>query len=144
MTLRASLLRQLENPDLNRNSRALLRCKLARELEDRGNYEEAREAIGELWLHVGERPHVEKLEPATAAEVLLRVGVLTGHLADRYQIENAQEKAKNLISEAGGIFQSLGKEKKILETQTEISVCYWREGSYDEARIILKEVIGRL
>ncbi len=144
MTLRASHLRQLENPELNRNSRALLRCKLARELEDKGNYEEAREVIGELWLHVGERPNVEKLEPATAAEVLLRAGVLTGHLADRYQLENAQEKAKNLISEASGIFQSLGNEKKVLEAQTEISACYWREGSYDEARIILKEVIARL
>ncbi len=144
MTLRPSLLRQLKNPDLNRNSRALLRCKLARELEDKGNYEEAREAIGELWELVDERPNVEKLEPATAAEVLLRVGVLTGHLADRYQIESAQEKAKNLISEAGGIFQSLGNENKVLEAQTEISVCYWREGSYDEARIILKEVISRL
>lgn len=144
MTLRASLLRQLEDPDLNRNGRALLRCKLARELEDRGNYEEAREVMDELWLNVCERPDVEKLEPATAAEVLLRVGVLTGHLADRYQIENAQEKAKNLISEASGIFQSLGNEKKALEAQTEISVCYWRGGSYDEARIILKEVSGRL
>lgn len=144
MTLRTSLLRQLENRDLNRNSRALLRCTLARELEDRGNYEEAREAIDELWLLVGERPNVEKLEPATAAEVLLCVGVLTGHLADRYQIENAQEKAKNLISEASDIFQSLGNKNKALEAQTEISVCYWREGSYDEARIILKEVTARL
>jgi tetratricopeptide (TPR) repeat protein len=70
--------------------------------------------------------------------------VLTGHLADRYQIANSQENAKNLISEASGVFQSLGNEKKALEAQTEISACYWREGSYDEARIILKEVTERL
>jgi tetratricopeptide (TPR) repeat protein len=144
MALRTSLLRQLENPDLNRNSRALLRCQLARELENRGDYEEAREVMGELWQRVDERPNVEKLEPATAAEVLMRAGVLTGHLADRYQIENAQERAKNLLSEASNIFESLDNRHKILEAQTEISVCYWRDGSYDEARIILKEVIAHL
>ena len=144
MTLATSLMRQLENPDLNRNSRAVLRCKLSRELEDKGNYESAREVIGELWESAGDRPNVEKLQAEIAAEVLLRVGVLTGHLADRYQIKNAQEKAKNLISEASGIFEALGHESKVLEAQTEISVCYWREGGYDEARIILKEVIARL
>lgn len=137
-------MRQLENPDLNRNGRARLRCKLSRELEDRGDYEAAREVIGELWEHAGDRPNVEKLEAATAAEVLMRVGVLTGHLADRYQIKDAQDKAKNLLSEASGIFETLGSENKVLEAQTEIAVAYWREGGYDEARIILKEVVARL
>jgi tetratricopeptide (TPR) repeat protein len=143
MTLRTSLLRQLANPDLNRNSRALLRCKLAREQEDRGNYEDAREIIGELWQRVSEHPSVEKLEPQTAAEVLLRVGVLTGHLADRHQLENGQEIAKNLISEATAIFESLGSVDKVSEAQTELSLCYWREGRYDESRIILKSVLAR-
>jgi tetratricopeptide (TPR) repeat protein len=143
MNLRTSLLRQLANPDLNRNNKALLRCKLAREQEDRGNYDNAREIIGELWQSVGEHPVVEKLERQTAAEVLLRAGVLTGHLADRYQIENGQEIAKNLISEAIAIFESLGSVDKVSEAQTELSLCYWREGRYDEARIILKSVLAR-
>jgi len=113
MALRTSLLRQLENPDLNRNSRALLRCKLARELEDKGNYEDAREVIGELWQRTGERPNVERLEPAIAAEVLLRVGVLTGHLADRYQIENAQERQRILLAK-----QALSLNRLITKTRS--------------------------
>ncbi len=49
MTLRSSLLRQLENPNLNINQRAQLRCRSAKELENMGRYEDAREAMGELW-----------------------------------------------------------------------------------------------
>jgi tetratricopeptide (TPR) repeat protein len=143
MTLRTSLLRQLANPDLNRNNKALLRCKLAREQEDRGNYEDAREIMGELWQRVGEHPVIEKLEPQTAAEVLLRAGVLTGHLADRHQIENGQEIAKNLISETIAIYESLGSVNKVSEAQTELALCYWREGAYDESRIILKSVLAQ-
>lgn len=143
MTLRAPLLRKLESPGLNRNSRALLRCKLAKEQEEMGNYEDAREVMGELWPRADDRPNVEKLQPATAAELLLRVGVLTGYLADRHQIENGQEKAKNLISEAIAIFESLGRENKVSEAQIELALCYWRVGSLDESRIILKSILLR-
>ena len=62
MTLRASLLLQIENPSLNPNQRAELRCQLARELEDAGKYEQAREALGELWQGIGKQPQVEGLE----------------------------------------------------------------------------------
>ncbi|HEV7397323.1 MAG TPA: hypothetical protein VGN86_12490 [Pyrinomonadaceae bacterium] len=53
MTLRTSLLRQLDNPDLSVDSRAELRCEIAREFENKGEYEEARAALGELWKRVG-------------------------------------------------------------------------------------------
>lgn len=96
MTLRASLLRQLENPQLNINQRAQLRCRAARELENSGRYEDARKAIGELWQRIGERPKTEGLERGTAAEVLLRAGVLTGWIGGKQQITDAQETAKTL------------------------------------------------
>ncbi|HEV7860675.1 MAG TPA: helix-turn-helix domain-containing protein [Pyrinomonadaceae bacterium] len=32
----------------------------------------------------------------------------------------------------------------MLEAQTELAACYWREGSYDEARAILKDMLSRL
>jgi tetratricopeptide (TPR) repeat protein len=143
MTLRASQLLQIENPALTRNQRAELRCQLARELEDAGEYEQAREALGELWQGIGKQPQVEGLERSTAAEVLLRAGVLTGWLGSLNEIKGAQESAKNLITKSSRIFAALSDVNKVAEAQTEIACCYWREGGYDEARIILKGVLSQ-
>lgn len=144
MTLSPSLVRQLENPALSPNSRAELRCQAAQSLEEKGDYEGAREALGELWRGVGERPKITGLYLNVAAELMLRAGTLTGWLGSCKQLKDAQEKAKNLISESIRIFESLGSGKKILEGQTELAYCYWRQGAYDEARIILKGVLARL
>src|SRR5918911_1688492 len=144
MTLHSSLLRQLENPNLSQGQRAELHCQLAKELEERGDYDAARLAMGEFWQRIGEYPNIRGLEQSTAGEVLLRVGTLTGWIGSSQRITDAQETAKNLISESITIFGSLNYVKKILEAQTELSVCYWRQGSYDEARIILQGVLARL
>lgn len=144
MTLRPSLLRQLDNPSLSRDQRAELRCQLAKEREEHGDYEGARLALGELWQRIGERPKIEGLERSTAAEVLLRVGVLTGWIGSKQQITDAQETAKNLISESISIFESLGYQKKVSEAQTDLAICYWREGAYNEARDILKDALSRI
>ena len=144
MNLRASLLSQLENPYLSRNQRAELGCDVARQLEDVGDYEGAREAIGEFWREVGARPQVASLNESAAAEVLLRAGVLTGWFGHNKQANGAQEKAKNLITEAARIFGSLASQRKVLEAQVELACCYWRQGEHDEARIILRGVIEQL
>jgi tetratricopeptide (TPR) repeat protein len=144
MALLASLSRQLENPTLNLDQRAELRCQYARELEDQGEYENARKALGELWQRIGEHPVIEGLGRSTAGEVLLRAGVLTGYIGDKQQIEDSQETAKNLISESISIFESLRYVKRLLEAQDELALCYWREGRYDDARIILKGVLAQL
>jgi tetratricopeptide (TPR) repeat protein len=137
-------MRQLENPSLSRNARAELCCQIAYQLEDVGDYESAGESLAEFWQGFSERLQIEGLDRSTAAEVLLRVGTLTGWIGHAHQIADAQEKAKNLITESIGIFESLSYAKKILEAQTELAYCYWREGAYDEARDILQEVIDRL
>jgi tetratricopeptide (TPR) repeat protein len=144
MALLTSLARRLENSNLTRDQRAEVRCQYALQLTEKGEYESARKALGELWQRVGERPVIEGLEKSTAGEVLLRAGVLTGWIGDKQQIEDAQETAKNLISESISIFESLSYGKKILEAQDELALCYWREGRYEDARIILKDVLARL
>src|SRR5207248_5426422 len=80
MVISSQLLHRIADPSLPEDERARLRCQLAKELEEVGNYEAAREAMGELWSRVGERPVLEGLDETTAADVLLRVGVLTGWL----------------------------------------------------------------
>jgi tetratricopeptide (TPR) repeat protein len=144
MDSQASYLRQLSNKNLSPNERAELRCQIARQYEDTGQHEAARQVMGELWQRIGEHPNVEGLEPSIAGEVLLRAGVLTGWIGSCNQVEGAQEEARNLISEALNIFESLSYGKKILEAQTELALCYLREGRYSEARLILKNALSQL
>jgi len=100
--------------------------------------------MGELWPEVGGRPVLDELHPATAAEVLLRVGVLTGWIGSVKQIEGAQETAKNLISESIRGFEALQDTWRAAEAQMELGHCYWREGAYDDARVWLREALSRL
>ncbi len=144
MKLVTQLLHQIADPSLPHDERARLRCQLAQQLEEAGNYEAAREAMGELWRGVSHRPVLDNLDRATAAEVLLRAGVLTGWLGCVKQVEGAQETAKNLISESIIIFEALGDAEKMAEAQMELGYCYWRAGAFDEARVLLKEALTRL
>nr|MDQ3820985.1 tetratricopeptide repeat protein [Acidobacteriota bacterium] len=137
MSLQTSLLRQLENPRLSRNQRAMLCCQLGKEYEDTGQLEAARQAMGEFWQRIGERPQLEGLDQSAAAEVLLRAGSLTSCIGNKNQVTNAQETAKNLISQSISIFESLNDKKKVAEAQTDLARCYFKEGRYDEARVIL-------
>jgi len=144
MTLRASLLRQLENSSLSVDRRAELCCELAKDLENKGEYQKAREVFGDLWPLVGERPILTDLEQGLAAEVLLRAGVLTGYIGSKNQIAGAQETAKDLIGESLRTFESKRYKKKISEAQTELALCYWRTGEINEARDYLKAALSLL
>ena len=138
MTLRASLLRELVNPNLDVGGRAELCCKLAKEFEDKGEYEEAREILSGLWPRLDQRPQVRTLELDIAAEVLMRAGVLTGW------IDSDQEQAKDFLSESLTIFESRKYKKKIAEAQTELALCYMRIGEYDNASDLLKLALADL
>ncbi len=144
MNLTDNRLKELDNPSLTRNERILLRCRLASEFIHIGQYEVAREALGELWQGVGHRPEVEKLKSQIAAEVLLQCGVLSGWLGEAQHISGAQEQAKDLIFEALRIFNSENQRVKVSEARYEIGMCYFRLGAYDEARMILEKAIDAL
>ena len=79
-----------------------------------------------------------------AAEVLLRAGVLTGIIGGSRQIADAQEIAKNLISESLTIFQSQRYKNKVAEAQIELALCYWRTGENNEASDLLKLALEQL
>jgi tetratricopeptide (TPR) repeat protein len=119
------------------------KCELAKQLENAGDYEEARVVLGDLWENVGERPSVENLEPATKAELLLRVGSLSGWIGSAQQIAHAQDCAKDLINESARIFASLGLYEKAVEAQTDLAICYWRAGALHEAGIWFDEALSR-
>jgi CheY-like chemotaxis protein/predicted negative regulator of RcsB-dependent stress response len=144
MNLADSRLKQLDNPTLTLEERVLLRCRVAAELIHIGKYEDARDALGELWRGVGDPPNLRGLSTPVAAEVLLQCGVLSGWLGSVRQIPEAQEKAKDLLTEAHRKFKSQGQRIKVSETQYELGLCYWRAGAYDEARVILSEAFKAL
>ncbi|MGB8510526.1 MAG: sigma 54-interacting transcriptional regulator [Pyrinomonadaceae bacterium] len=144
MSLAIELLRRLDEPGITYDESMLRRCALSHELEEAGNYEAARDILGDLWRGVGLRPDVADLEQKTAAIVLLRAGSLSGWLGSQGQVVGGQESAKDLISQSISILESLEEISLTAEAQIELGWCYWREGSFDEARVILQEAANRL
>ncbi|HEY0763450.1 MAG TPA: tetratricopeptide repeat protein [Pyrinomonadaceae bacterium] len=139
-----ALIQQIPDPGLSHDERVRLRCKLAREFEKTGNFDAACGAMDDLWLGVGKRPNLDTLDRATAAEVLLLLGLLTGWVGNIKVIKGSQEIAKDLLSESVAIFGALGNIKKVAEAQTEIALCCLREGSFDVARTLFVEALARL
>ena len=92
MTLVKELLNRIADPTLTYNEKAKLRCQLAKEFQKLGNYEEASEAMGELWYRFGEHPVLDNLDQETAAEVLLCAGVLTGCIGSAKQIDRGKQR----------------------------------------------------
>ena len=129
---------------LNLSERAGLRCRLAKKLEDSGEYEAARELLRPFWPKVGESPEVAGLDRPTQAEVLLRVGALTGWLGSNTEVGGAQETAKDILSQSSTLFEQAGLGHRAEEARVELAYCYFREGALDEARVLLKEALAKL
>lgn len=119
----------------------LKRCAKASELTYAGQYEQAKEALGDLWRGVGDRPAVENLSSETMAEILLQCGILSGFLGDA-QARDVQEKSKDMLSEALRLFQAGLNSVKVSEARCELGCCYFRLGAYDEARIVFGEAFN--
>jgi tetratricopeptide (TPR) repeat protein len=123
------------------NTMAKICCQKARRFEDAGSYATAESVMQPFWNGVGTRPHTDRLEEEVKAEVLLRCGVITGWIGNNKSIPHSQEWAKDLISEGYFIFEGLEQAEKSAEAQVELATCYWREGSFDEARVFLSTTI---
>ena len=119
------------------------KCEIARQLQRYGDYEAASQVLGEFWCGIGKRPPLDGLSPVEQAEVLGRVGALSGWLGSSGQVPGAQEFAKDLISESLRAFELLDEPDEIAEAQSDLGICYWREGAVNEARVWLKQALGR-
>ncbi|MET0650775.1 MAG: helix-turn-helix domain-containing protein [Pyrinomonadaceae bacterium] len=136
--------RELDDASLTVGERASLRCRAAAGLIREGQFEAACEALGGLWRGIGERPNVEGLDEDTTAEVLLQVGALSGWLGASRQLTGAQDAAKDLLSESATLFERLGEPEKAAFARSDLAMCYWREGAYDEARVLLARAADEL
>jgi tetratricopeptide (TPR) repeat protein len=138
----ASLKQDLSHLPVNEQAR--IRCQTALELKDKGGYEGAQEIMRPLWRRIGEHPDTADLYPSVAAEVLLCAGILTGWIGSKNEIKEADNYARDLITESITFFESVGDLRKVAEARTELGYCYWRAGALDEARIMFTEALQKL
>ena len=80
--------------NLTANERAEVACRLAKQFEKAGDYEQAYEALLEFWPDRAGEPYVAQLDQIRKAEVLLRIGALLGWLGGAEQTPDSQEIAK--------------------------------------------------
>jgi CheY-like chemotaxis protein/tetratricopeptide (TPR) repeat protein len=144
MNLESQLTALKKRDDLTITERAELSCRIAKQFEKAGEYEEAYEALREFWPDRNSHPELEGLDEAAKAEVLLRVGSLAGFQGSAEQATGRQETAKDLITKSIEIFEGIGQSEKAAEARGDLALCYWREGSYDEARIHLANALSLL
>ena len=129
---------------LTPNEEIQVRCQTALELKDKGDYEGAKDVMRPVWKRLGERPNTHGLYPSVAAEVLLCTGILTCWIGSKGQIREAQEHARDLITESITFYESEGDVLKVAAARVELAYCYWCEGSLDEARVVFRESLQKL
>lgn len=104
---------KLDTSQLTANQAADLRCRTALELKDRSEYDAAREAMFPLWNGIiGSRPDTKELHESLVPEVFLTTGILTGWLGSRSEIKEADDYARDLITEKYQALRSTRRLKK--------------------------------
>jgi CheY-like chemotaxis protein len=142
MSLEAQLTAlKTQSRDLPLAERATLSCRLAKQLEKVGKYELAYEALSEFWPDRNESPKLGGLDDGQKAEVLLRSGAVAGWLGSTDQTAGGQEIAKDILTRSVDIFERLRKTECVSEARGDLALCYYREGSFDEARVQLRTAL---
>jgi len=117
-------------------------CKDAHKLERAGDYEGARLALQVTWCgKIGARPRLIELSVDRRAELLWRVGSLSGWLGSANQIAGAQEFACDLLTESITLFESLKEQDKRAEAMGDLALCYWRLGAQDNGRALFRQAV---
>ena len=135
---------KLRGQHLTPNEEVQVRCHTALELKDKGDYEGAKDVMRPRWKRLGERPDTNGLYPSVAAEFLLCTGILTYWIGSKGQIREAQEHARDLITESITFYESEGDVLKVAAARVELAYSYWCEGSLDEARVLFRESLQKL
>ena len=102
-------------------------------------------ALVQLWENYGagsgSAPPSDELSVDTQAEVLWRVGALSGWLGSANEIPGAQEFARDLLTESITLFESLDQQDKRAEAMGDLALCYWRSGAQDEGRALFRQAV---
>ena len=135
---------KLDTSHLTAHEEAELRCRTALKLKERGEYDGPLAVMLPLWKGIGHRPNTKGFSDAVAAEVFLTAGILTRWIGNRNEIKEADDYARDLITESITLYEAIGDSRKVAEARSELGFCYWRVGAHDEARILFNEALKRL
>lgn len=113
-------------------SRPYVSSKKLVKLERTGRYEDALAEVRHLWPDLSAMPDIGDQPPREAAEMLLRCGSLIGFLGHVRSIPHAQERSKNLLTEARRRFLEIYDTAKIAECENYLALAYWRTGEINE------------
>ncbi|MEP6703795.1 MAG: hypothetical protein ABJB34_03220 [Acidobacteriota bacterium] len=112
-------------------------------LERSGQFDLALQELRGVWDNTTEQPNVENLDASLTAETYLRCGALIGFLGHVRQIPTAQERSKNLLTEARSIFFEIYDPEKLAECENYLALAYWRTGEINEAQNWVEEAQSR-
>lgn len=123
------------------SAQAISQCEQVWELIDAGDYEAARAHMAPFWEYIEKAPVLDGLDEEAQATVLLRAGALTGWIGSTQQIPNSQQTAKDLLSQSRSLYEEINNLAGVAEAQVDLALCYWREGAFDESRILLETTL---
>lgn len=109
------------------------------QLERRGKLDQALQELRGVWDDITKDPDIANLDARLAAETMLRCGALIGFLGHIRLIPTAQERSKNLLTEARSRFLEVYEPEKIAECENYIALAYWRTGECNEALSWIEE-----
>lgn len=121
---------------------AVLNKQLLR-LERRGRYEEALCLVSDDWANPAFVPGVSSFSESEAAECLLRFASLIGFHGHNERIAGAQERSRDILTDARECFVSLGDEEMIAACENYLALTYWRKAEFREADAFLDEAFSR-
>jgi tetratricopeptide (TPR) repeat protein len=144
MNLRPRLVTPTQPPIKRATPYVIQQCQIARHFEETGENQHAREALKEWWTRIGERPSLAGLDSYASAELLFHVGYLASRIGMRQRVDGAQEFARDMLGESISIFEDLQLPSRAAEARNFMAICYWREGRFETADLILQDALAQL
>ena len=95
------------------------------------------EILKPVWNDLQSEPLFDNLEPLLQAQMFRLCGFFLSNFGRAKRIPDYQMRGKDLLTKAIEIFDEFEVFDKAAEAKCQLALCYWREGSAEEAEIIL-------
>ncbi|MBX7174726.1 MAG: hypothetical protein K1X72_27370 [Pyrinomonadaceae bacterium] len=106
--------------------------------EQTRNFELGIEAFQGIWDDLTSDPDFSEFSLEKQAELFRIGGSFLSNFGKVKNFKNFQERGKNLLSKAIQIFEKIGENEKIADAQGALAICYFYEGSLENAEFILE------
>lgn len=133
----------IQVPAMSESEHALACCAVAREKLQTGDYEAGCAALGDWW-DLGGWPRHFDLTHSAGAELLLVAGTLSGWVASTKTVCGGRKPAEALLNASIAISEQIGEVVRAAEGRIELACCYYHQGVFDLARIILQRALKDL